>query len=114
MQRAGFAGLPLVRVDQVGDLGEGKEGNADRQDDFLELKTRAGQRIQRIDEEVRILVVAEQAEVECDGGDQQKEIARVPVAVEKQRRQSQPARGERGPSARRENEKQERRYGKEN
>lgn len=65
-----FARLALVRVDQVGDLLEGEEGDRQRQDDGVEVKVGAGEGVEAADGEVGVFEVAEQAEVEDDAGDQ--------------------------------------------
>jgi hypothetical protein len=61
-----FAGLAAVGIDEVGDLLEGEEGNAERQHDVRQVEVEAGQSLDGAVEEAGVLEPAEQAEV---GGD---------------------------------------------
>ena len=63
MGEAVFARLALVRIDQVGDLLEGEEGDRQRQDDGVEVKVGAGEGVEAADGEVGVFEVAEQGEV---------------------------------------------------
>jgi hypothetical protein len=93
-------------VDQIGDLLEGEEGDAERQHDVEERQRRAGQRVDAVEQEIGIFKKAEHCEVEHDAdradaaaaqrvfhpqaqreiqrdrGNQQQQIDRPPGAVE--------------------------------
>ena len=64
-----FARLALVRVDQIGDLLEGEEGDGQRQDDGVEVEVGSGEGVEAADGEVGVFEVAEQGEVEEDAED---------------------------------------------
>ena len=60
-------GLTLCEIDQVGDLGEGEEGDADGQQ--YGVRMQSGREVQRPDEEqslIEILEVKERQQVESD------------------------------------------------
>ena len=63
MHEVVFLDLALIGVHQKGDLGKGKEGNAQRQDDVSQIPVRAKQRVQAADKEIGVLVVGQQAQV---------------------------------------------------
>ncbi len=70
MQEAVFVGLATIGVDQVGDLLEGEEGDRQRQDDGLQYQVVAEQGVEVVNEEVGVLVVAQQAKIGGNAGDQ--------------------------------------------
>ena len=53
-------------IDQIGDLLEGEEGDAERQDDIDGRQRRAGQRIEAVKDEVGVFEIAQQREIERD------------------------------------------------
>ncbi|MNT69276.1 hypothetical protein D3C72_2075840 [compost metagenome] len=78
MDETVFAHLAPVAIDEEGDLREGKERDADRQDDVEAVPRQAvsastsghGDGIDAVDEEIRILVVGEQPQVQHQRHDQ--------------------------------------------
>ena len=53
-------------VDQIGDLLEGEEGDAERQHDVDERQRRAGQRSQAVEDEIGVFEIAQHREIERD------------------------------------------------
>ncbi len=116
-------GDALLQVDEVGDLGKGEEGDAERKDDFAEVMRADAGVAEEVEERKQVLEVNEGADVDDDGGDderafplfrrtgdgyreevveqdggeQEKDILRIPEAVEVDRSECQP--GKQGDAA---------------
>lgn len=71
VDRIEFLRLAARRVDQEGDLREGEERDAQRENDRRKVVAAAGDRIDRVDEEVGVLVVAQQNQIARDTERQQ-------------------------------------------
>ena len=53
-----------MRINQERNLGKGKEGDAQRQDDVLQRQIRASERVARADEKVRVLEIGEHQQID--------------------------------------------------
>ncbi|MNT16803.1 hypothetical protein D3C72_1519220 [compost metagenome] len=119
VDKAAFPRLALVGIDQEGDLRKRKKRDPDRQHHVQDGHRLRQQLRQAGNEETRILVIGEHAQVggdgrdqqalavadasrpkqggaaviEDDGAEQQRQVAVVPPAIEKQRGAGQPGGG---------------------
>ncbi|MNT60603.1 hypothetical protein D3C72_1981950 [compost metagenome] len=119
-EQAAFLDHPCLAVQQIADLREREERNAQRQDDVVRRGPGHAQVIQEVEQRREILVVEQQRQVgahaqahdqplqpgargvvqhqladdvvEGDGAGQQHDELRIPPAVEDQRGQAQPQR----------------------
>ena len=110
-ERALRLGFALAEIDEVGDLREGEEGDAERKDDTAEVAREPADAVEEVQEREEVLEPEEQKqisgdggderggfralrcdacddargdEVEQDGGAEEEEIFRIPVAVEEE------------------------------
>src|SRR6185437_15412854 len=70
VQKAALPRLAPARIDEEGELFEGEEGNAERQNDMRQRPACAEQVIDRADEEIRVFEDGKEGEVEDDAEDE--------------------------------------------
>ncbi|MFA6920426.1 MAG: hypothetical protein WC216_01150 [Gallionella sp.] len=69
MDEVVFLHFSLIGIDQESDLGEGEEGNAQRQDDFSKCPLCSSQRIDAARKEIGVFVIAQQCQIGRDRHD---------------------------------------------